>query len=165
MSKEMREQIDNFKNSLLKENNGNSFEDNRKTLRKYIKTILNSEEYRDGYRMDDGGWDDDSYKRKYNIYDFWVRYLTIIHNSLLIEERFENEFKISGKEINKFLNLKNTNDFSEIIELCNNYYDSNNKVRFGIETKDSIEEVRNYIKTLEKNGIKFYDKIYFKFNK
>jgi hypothetical protein len=164
MSKEMREQIDNFKNFLLKENNGNSFEDNRKSIRKYIKTILNSEEYRDGYRIDDGGWDDGSYKRKYNIYDYWVRYLIIIHNSLLIEQRFENEFKISGKEINKFLNLKNTNDFSEIIELCKNYYDSNNKVRFGIETKDSIEEVRNYIKTLENNGIKFYDKIYFKFS-
>jgi hypothetical protein len=139
-------------------------EDNRKILRKYIKTILNSEQDKDGYTIDDGGWDDGSYQRKYNIYDFWVRYLTIIHNSLLIEERFENEFKISEKEINKFLNLKNTNDFSEIIELCNNYYDFNNRVRFGIETKDSIEEVRKYIKTLEKNGIKFYDKIYFKFS-
>jgi len=159
----MREHIVTFKNFLIKESNSNSFEYNRKTLRKYVKTILKSEEYSNGYRIDDGGYDD-GYQKKYNIYDTWVRYLIIIHNSLLIEEKFENEFKICGKEINKFLNLTPTNDFSEIIELCKNYYEPNNKVRFGIETKDSIEEVRNYIKILEKSGIKFYDKIYFKFS-
>ncbi len=164
MSKEMREQIDNFKNFLIKEGKNNSFEDNRKILRKYVKTILKSEEYNNGYKIDDGGYDDGSYQYKYNIYDTWVRYLIIIHNSLLIEQRFENEFKISGKEINKFLNLKNTNDFSEIIELSKNYYNYNNKVRFGLETKDSIEEVRNYLNLLQQNGVKLYDKIYLKFN-
>jgi hypothetical protein len=163
MSKEMREQIDKFRMLLLKEGRSNSFDDNRKMLRMYIKTIVKSKEYEDGYKMDDGGRGDGSYQKKYNIYDHWVKFLIILHNSLIIEEKFENEFKINGKEINKFLNLKKTNDLSEIIELAKKYYDSDSPVRFGLETKDSIEEVREYLKLLDKNNIKFYDKIYHRF--
>lgn len=163
MSKEMREQIDRFRMLLIKEGKSNSFDENRKMLRRYIKTILKSKEYEEGYKMDDGGWEEDTYQKKYNIYDHWVKYLIILHNTLLMEEKFENEFKLSGKEINKFLDLENTNDFYEIIEIAKKYYDSNNPVRFGIETKDSIEEVREYLRLLDRSGVKFYDKIYHNF--
>lgn len=163
MSKKMREHIDKFKTFILKESVNNNFNENRKILRRYIATITKSDEYQNGYRVDDGGYDDGSYQKKYNIYDHWVKYLIIIHNSLLIEEKFENEFKVSDKEINRYLKLPNTTNFNEIIKLCQDYYDSSNKVRFGIETKDSIEEVRIYLKELSNRNIKFYEKIYFSF--
>ena len=163
MSKEMREHIDEFKTFILKESVNNNFNENRKIIRRYIETITKSDEYQNGYRVDDGGYDDGSYQKKYNIYDHWVKYLIIIHNSLLIEEKFKNEFKVSGKEINRYLKLPNTTNFNEIIKLCQDYYDSSNKVRFGIETKDSIEEVRIYLKELSNRNIKFYEKIYFSF--
>lgn len=132
----------------------NTFEENRKSIRRYIKNIIKSKEYGDGHKFDDG---------EYNIYDFWIKYLIIIHNSLLMEEKFQNEFKISGKEINKHLKLLNTTDFNKMIKLSQNYYDSNSKVRFGIETMDSIEEVRIYVNKLIDSDVNFYDKIYFSF--
>ena len=149
---------------FLNESVNNNFDENRKNIRPYIKIITKSDDYQNGYRIDDGGYDDGRHQKKYNIYDHWVKYLIIIHNSLLIEEKFQNEFKVNSKEINKYLKLPNTTNFDEIIKLCQDYYDPKaSAVRFGIETKDSIEEVRIYLKELSDRGIKFYDKIYFSF--
>lgn len=148
----MREQIDRVKNFSLNESVKNAFDRNRKIIRNYIRTIKKSKEYRDAYNTNDR-----------ENYDYWIKYLTIIHNSLLIEEKFKEEYIINGKEINKFLDLPNTTDFNEIIKLCKDYYDSGNKVRFGVETQDSIEEIRIYLSELLDSGIKFFDKVYFSF--
>ena len=139
MSKEMREQIDRFRNLII-ESKSNSFDNNRKRIREYVKTLKTSDKFNP------------------DIHDIWIRFLTALHNFLHIEEKFIDEVKLNNKEINKHLILPKTKDFDEIINICKKYYDNNNKVRFGLETLDSIEEVRNYIKTLSNSLV---DKIQF----
>lgn len=91
--------------------------------------------------------------------DIYLRYFIIIHNFLLIEERFKNEVIQSNKEIDKYLDLENTTDVSKILDKAKELYDPNSKVRFAIETFDSIEEVRLYLK---ENREKVYSKILYR---
>jgi len=132
MSKEMREQIDRFRNLII-ESKSNSFANNRKRIREYIKTIKSSDKY-------------DPY-----IHNQWIDILIILHNFLHIEEKFKDEVELNNKEINKYLNLPKTNDFDEILNIVKKYYDTNSKVRFGLETLDSIDEIRDYINNLSGN--------------
>lgn len=93
-----------------------------KTLRNYIK-ILNKE---------------------YSDSDIIVRYFLIIHNFLIIENLYSDEIERVGKGLNKYLSLPDTNDISVIENLFKVYYDNYSKVRFSVETLDSIDEVRNF---------------------
>lgn len=132
-----------------------TFEHNRKIIRKYIKFIKNDEKYAKGNRKEDDGYE-------FNVYSIFLTYLIVIHNFLLIEEKFQKEVKLCGKEINKYLKLKDTTDFDYILNLTKELYDSSHKVRFGTETLDSIESVRLFRGKLSKNNIDIYNKVYFK---
>ena len=155
MISQIRYDINQVKNLILTESVNNSFEENRKIIRFYIKNLFKSNEYENGNRVEDDGY-------SYNVYNLWVTFLTFLHNSLHIEEKLHDEFKLANKEINKFLDLRKTNDFSEIIQLCQKYYSPYSEVRFGLETMDSIEEVRLYMEELSDNGINIYSKVYVK---
>ena len=146
MSKEMREQIDNFKNFLLKESKSVNFTENQKRLREYIKVL--KENYDLGLIKDKGG--------NYNKFDIIIRYFIIIHNFLYLEDRYFDIVKLSNKEINKYLNLPKLESLDEVINKFNELYDTNSNVRFGVETLDSIEEIR----LLRPNLKDFFDKIY-----
>jgi hypothetical protein len=146
MSKEMREQIDNFKNFLLKESKSVNFTENQKRLREYIKVL--KENYDLGLIKDKGG--------NYNKFDIIIRYFIIIHNFLYLEDRYFDIVKLSNKEINKYLNLPKLESLDEVINKFNELYDTNSNVRFGVETLDSIEEIRLLLPNLKD----FFDKIY-----
>lgn len=96
--------------------------DKLKTLKNYIKIL----------------------KKKYNDSDIIVRYFLLIHNFLIIENLYKDEIDNSNKSLNKYLSLPDTNDISDIENLFNIYYDRYSKVRFSIETLDSVDSVRNY---------------------
>lgn len=151
MSKEMREQIDRVKNwkQFLNEGVSINFTENQKRLREYIKIL--KENYDLGIVKDYGG--------DYNKFDIIIRYFIIIHNFLYLENSYFDIVKLSNKEINKYLNLPKLESLDDVISKFTELYDTNNKVRFAVETLDSIEEV-----SLLKLPSDFYSKIYKSFN-
>jgi hydrogenase maturation factor HypF (carbamoyltransferase family) len=75
-----------------------------------------------------------------------ITYFYYIYNFLIIESLFENEFKICGKELNNNLNVKELNDVQQIMDVFYELYGVHHKVRFAVETADSIESVRQFLK-------------------
>jgi len=78
-------------------------------------------------------------------YDLAKQYFLIIHNFLIIERMFADEVKAAGKEINANLDIEPLNNEQEVYDKFLELYDSYNKVRFGIETLDSIEPIRLFL--------------------
>ena len=148
MSKEMREQIDRVKNwkQFLNENKSVNFVENQKRLREYIKIL--KENYELGFVKDDGG--------NFNHFDLYIKYFIILHNFLLVENQYFDIVKLYNKEINRYLNLPKLESLDEVINKFKELYDTNSKVRFGVETFDSIEEIRLLLHQLKD----FYNKIY-----
>lgn len=148
MSKEMRQQIDRIKNwkQFLNENKSVNFVVNQKRLREYIKIL--KENYELGFVENDGG--------NVNLFDLYIKYFIIIHNFLLLENQFFDIVKLNNKEINRHLNLPKLETLDEVINKFKELYDTNSKVRFGVETFDSIEEIRLLLPQLKD----FFNKIY-----
>jgi len=147
--------VKNYTEYITESLDTNSLKTNQKRLREYIKVLKDNDEIVSNK-------EDPEYK--YNKYEVYITYFTIIHNALLLEQRFYNLFKLSNKEVNKYLDLPELSDVKDIIDKFSELYDSHNKVRFAVETMDSIEEVRQYFKKLEevnKRG-NYYSKIFFK---
>lgn len=152
MNKEMREKIDRVKNwkQFLNEGVSINFNENQKRLREYIKIL--KENYDLGTIKDDSG--------NYNKFDIIIHYFTIIHNFLYLENRYFDIVKLSNKEINKYLNLPKLESLDDVISKFTELYDTNNKVRFAVETLDSIEQIRLILPELKD----FISKIYKSFN-
>jgi hypothetical protein len=151
MSKEMREQINNWK-QFLNEGKSVNFTENQKRLREYLKIL--KENYDLGLIKDEGG--------NYNKFDIIIRYFIIIHNFLYLEDRYFDVVKLSGKELNKYLKLPKLENLDDVINKFNELYDSNSKIRFGVETFDSMEEIRLSLNDLRNK--EFTSKIYKSFN-
>jgi hypothetical protein len=79
-------------------------------------------------------------------YDLAKQYFLILHNFLIVERMFADEVKAANKEINKNLILEPLNDDREVYQKFLELYDVNSNVRFGVETLDSIESVRQFLK-------------------
>lgn len=135
---------------LLIEKNGfdNNLIKNQKRLREYIKILKKN--YDLGFVKDEGG--------NYNKFDIIIKYFIIIHNFLNLEEKYSDLIKLSNKELNKYLNLPNLESLQDVLKKFNDLYDINSKVRFSVETLDSIDEIRDFF---SKNP-KFFNKIYYK---
>lgn len=135
---------------LLIEKNGfdNNLIKNQKRLREYIKILKKN--YDLGFVKDEDG--------NYNKFDIIIKYFIIIHNFLHLEEKYSDLIKLSNKELNKYLNLPNLESLQDVLEKFNDLYDINSKVRFSVETLDSIDEIRDFF---SKNP-KFFNKIYYK---
>lgn len=152
MSREMRDQINKVKNwkGIINESFSLNFTENQKRLRKYIKILKDN--YDLGVIKDDGD---------YNQFDIIIRYFTIIHNFLYLENKYFDIVKLSGKELNKYLKLPKLENLEDIVNKFNELYNNNSKVRFSVETLDSIEEIRLLLPKLKD----FYSKIYINFDK
>lgn len=155
MSREIRQQIDTFNNFLLKENLNEAvstdFTKNQKRLREYIKIL--KENYGLGSVKDEGG--------DYNKFDIYLRYFIIIHNFLFLENKYFDIVKSSGKEINKHLDLPKLETLADVINKFSELYEPNSsKVRFSVETLDSIEEIRLLLPTLKDFTNKIYRSFY-----
>jgi len=78
-------------------------------------------------------------------HDLAKQYFLILHNFLIVERMFAEEVKAAGKEINKNLNIEPLNDEQEVYQKFLELYDVNSNVRFGVETLDSIESIRQFL--------------------
>lgn len=132
MSKEMREQINKVKNfgQFLNENKSGWYDidEKLKILKSYIHILNNDNGLVSGEK-----------------YDIPIIYFIILHNFLIIERGFFDDIKLSGKEINKYLNLEKLNTPDEVYQKFLELYDTSNKVRVNSETLDSVESVREYL--------------------
>ena len=99
-------------------------EDKLKILKGYIHLLNNK------------GYDNNS---------IYVTYFIIIHNWLLIERMFQDEVTLCGKELNANLKLKKLDNVQDVMAMFNELYDTNHKVRFAVETFDSIEGIRIFL--------------------
>lgn len=104
-----------------------------KKIRKYLRILKNSD----------------------NPNDHAIKYFIILHNFLILEVKFQDEVNMSKKQINKYLDLPEITSEDEILKLFLELYDTYSKVRFAVETFDSIEEIRVYLK----NNRDIYNKL------
>lgn len=79
-------------------------------------------------------------------YDLAKTYFIILHNFLIIEQKFYNDVVASGKEINKFLNLKKINTTNEVLKKFLELYDIKHQIRNNVETFDNIDSIHQYLK-------------------
>lgn len=84
-------------------------------------------------------------KSEKNDYDLPITYFIILHNFLILEQKYHDEVEQAGKEINKHLKLEKLNDEKEVYQKFLELYDVSSLVRFAAETMDSIELIRQYL--------------------
>lgn len=138
----------NFNNFINENMDLNLIEPKLKILKKYIKNLKELEKTK-FYNPDE-----------FNIELSIIQYFIILHNFLILEQKYYNEVKTANKEINKYLELEDTNDINKIKNKFKELYDSNNNIRFAIETFDSIEPIRIFLK----NNRYIYNKLLRKYN-
>jgi len=108
------------------------------TLKQYINILKQS----DSYIENIGLVNDSQFKKNSMNIDIAINYFTILHNFLIIERMFSSIVKLSNKELNKYLELENLTSVGSVLSKFNELYDVDGKVRFAVETFDSIEEIR-----------------------
>jgi hypothetical protein len=80
-------------------------------------------------------------------YELWAAWMRCVASSLYLEKKFN----VSGKEIAENLDgLEQVKDRGDMLKWCSRTYDRYHKLRNNVETLDSIEEVKLYLK--EKNA-------------
>lgn len=120
-------------------NDMKSFSENRIIIRNFVSVLKNR-------------------TQSVNI-ELFIGYLVVLHNALLLEEKYSVLFENSGKEINRFLDFPNSNSLCAVLAVCLTYFDNNHAVRFAIETMDSIEEVRLEMNKLMPVNENFWESI------
>lgn len=97
-----------------------------------------------------------------NDYLLWASWLRCIASSLYLEHKFKDSFNLvtglSKKEV--LVNLDGLSNVpvnewqrEDALKWCSDTYDVNHKLRFAVETLDSIEEVRLFLEQLESKKI------------
>ena len=95
-------------------------------------------------------------------YELWASWLRCVAASLYLEHKFKDSFDLvtglSKKEV-----LVNLNGLSNVpvnkwqredaLKWCSDTYDVNHKLRFAVETLDSIEEVKLFLEPLRDKNI------------
>jgi hypothetical protein len=109
-------------------------DDKLKLLKSYINILNNaSTPKKHGYIPED--------------YSIQKKYFLLIYNWLIIERMFYPDVVLVGKELNKNLHLEKLNSLEEVLKKFSELYDTYSKVRFAIETFDSIDSIRQYLKS------------------
>lgn len=95
-------------------------------------------------------------------YELWAAWLRCVASSLYLEHKFKNSFDLvtglSKKEV--LVNLDGLSNVpvnewqrEDALKWCSSTYDANHKLRFAVETLDSIEEVRLFLEPLKSRNI------------
>ena len=82
-------------------------------------------------------------------YELWNTWCKCVASAIYLEDKFKKEVKESNKEVYKNLeglHLWASGGKPEILKWCSTTYDVNHKLRFAVETLDSIEPIRVYLK-------------------
>ena len=95
-------------------------------------------------------------------YKLWHAWLRCVASSLYLEHKFKADFDLVTGKSKKAI-LINLDGLSEIgvkdwtreqaLKWCSNTYDIHHNLRFSVETLDSIEEVRTFLKPLQEKNI------------
>jgi len=86
-------------------------------------------------------------------YDTYIKYFTIIHNFMMIEQIYYPHVKKANKEINKYLKIEKLTNVNDIIEKFTELYNPNHIVRYNIETFGDIYIIQNYLDYRRSDGI------------
>jgi len=91
-------------------------------------------------------------------YNFTILFFIILHNELIFENIHKDEFIINNIEINKYLDLKDTNKVDEIYKIFTMLYDPECVIRNNIE---NINKSKSFVNWLSKSGEleNFYKKL------
>ena len=95
-------------------------------------------------------------------YELWASWLRCVASALYLEHKFKDSFDLvtglSKKQV--LANLDglsaiSVNDWQreDALKWCSDTYDVNHKLRFSVETLDSIEEVRLFLRPLRDKNI------------
>lgn len=91
-------------------------------------------------------------------YELWASWLRCVASALYLEHKFKDSFGLSKKEV--LVNLEGLSDVpvngwqrEDALKWCSDTYDVNHKLRFAVETLDSIEEVRLFLEALKNENI------------
>lgn len=95
-------------------------------------------------------------------YELWASWLRCVASALYLEHKFKDSFDLitglSKKEV--LVNLDGLSNVpvnewkrEDALKWCNDTYDVNHKLRFSVETLDSIEEVRLFLEPLKGENI------------
>lgn len=95
-------------------------------------------------------------------YELWAAWLRCVASSLYLEHKFKDSFDLvtglSKKEV--LVNLDGLSDVpvnkwqrGDALKWCSKTYDVNHKLRFAVETLDSIEKVRLFLEPLKSKNI------------
>jgi hypothetical protein len=82
----------------------------------------------------------DMYVLQYAFFDWCIR-------GLMLEETFDREFKLAGKELLKHFDIPQLDTIDQINEYFLEIYNVHHPIRNNLETMDSIEEVRQFLKS------------------
>ena len=74
-----------------------------------------------------------------------ITYFIILINFLDIEQQFSAEVQQAGKQLNANLNVEPLEDVDAVYKKFLELYDNHSKVRFAVETFDSVEPIRIYL--------------------
>jgi len=95
-------------------------------------------------------------------HNHWALWLRCVASSLYLEHKFKDSFDLvtglSKKEV--LVNLDGLSNVpvnewqrNDALQWCSDTYDPNHKLRFAVETLDSIEKVRLFLEPLKNKNI------------
>lgn len=95
-------------------------------------------------------------------YELWASWLRCVASALYLEHKFKDSFDLvtglSKKEV--LVNLDGLSDVpvnewqrEDALKWCSNTYDVHHKLRFAVETLDSIEKVRLFLEPLKNKNV------------
>lgn len=107
-----------------------------------------------------------------NDYELWASWLRYVASSLYLEHKFKDSFDLvtglSKKEV--LVNLDGLSDVpvdewqrEDALKWCSNTYDTCHKLRFAVETLDSIEEVRLFLEPLKNKNVGLHNLLKLKY--
>lgn len=141
--------------SLLRESQDSSYQYKQKILKSYIDLI--NKDYESFEIEDEGG--------SWNKWHLPKMYFIVLNNFLHVENMFLSDVVAANKELNSNLHLSKINSLDELFDVFNDLYQKNFKVRFSVETLDSIETVGLFLKNNRNLYSEYYSKRKFSFLK
>jgi len=73
-------------------------------------------------------------------------YFIILYNFLIVERMFYDEVVAANKEINKNLKVEKLNSAKDVLKKFEELYDTHHIIRTNVETLDSIEPIRIFLR-------------------
>jgi len=101
--------------------------ENRYIIRKYLRALSVSKNV-NGYMRTDTA--------------VAIKFFIILHNSLIIEDTYYDQFAIANQQINKYLNLQKSWRVDDVLSEFYKVYNKGSKVRNSLDRIKYVEEAK-----------------------